>query len=115
VTTPALVLDTNIVSYLFKRTPEAAKYLPHLVGTTPLIAFQTVAELDYGVLKANWGANRIVQLEVYLAQFTLIPYSRSLSHSWAVAKNLARQSGRPIGRRLDRSGGARVRCTGGDA
>ncbi len=92
----ALVLDTNIISYLFKRTPEANKYLPHLIGKTPFVAFQTIAELDYGVLKTNWGANRIAQLEAYVAQFTLIPYSRSLAQSWATAKNLARQNGRPI-------------------
>lgn len=92
----ALVLDTNIVSYLFKRTKEAALYLPHIAGKAQLISFQTVAELDYGIHKANWGINRIEQLEAYLTRFTVVPHTRSLSQSWAEAKNLAQLNGRRI-------------------
>ena len=40
-----VLLDTNIVSYLFKGDSRAALYAPHLLGRELAIAMMTVAEL----------------------------------------------------------------------
>jgi hypothetical protein len=45
----AVVVDTGVVSQLFKNHPVALQYLPDLAGRTPMVSFMTVAELD------RWG------------------------------------------------------------
>jgi tRNA(fMet)-specific endonuclease VapC len=40
-----VLLDTNIVSYLFKRDTRAVLYAPHLLNKELAIAIMTVAEL----------------------------------------------------------------------
>jgi hypothetical protein len=45
-TPPPVVVDTDVVSYLFKGDSRAPRYRPHLVGHTPVLSFMTVAELD---------------------------------------------------------------------
>ena len=42
----AVVVDTDVVSYLFKSHPVAFQYLPDLKDRTPMISFMTLAELD---------------------------------------------------------------------
>jgi predicted nucleic acid-binding protein len=62
----AVLVDTDIVSYLFKSHPIAFQYLPDLGGRTPMISFMTVAELDRWVLEARWGEARRNRLREYL-------------------------------------------------
>jgi predicted nucleic acid-binding protein len=90
------VLDTNIVSYLFKRDSRAALYQPHLTGRLLLISFMTLAELDRWALERNWGAARRASLAAHLRNFTVYPYDRALCRQWAEVTHQARQNGRPI-------------------
>jgi tRNA(fMet)-specific endonuclease VapC len=92
----AIVVDTNVVSFLFKRSPQAAEYAALIAGKAQLISFQTIAEFDHGALKANWGQRRVESLELYLEQFTVIPYTRGLARAWAKAKVLSQSNGRAI-------------------
>ena len=48
----ALVVDTDVFSFLYKGDTRASAYAPHLVGTRPHLAFATVAELH------RWAAHR---------------------------------------------------------
>jgi hypothetical protein len=41
-----IVLDTNVVSYLFKGDTRASLYQPHVAHRLPIISFMTLAELD---------------------------------------------------------------------
>ncbi len=59
--TNAVVVDTDVVSYLFKSHPIAFQYLPDLKDRIPIISFMTLAELDRWVLDARWGETRRVQ------------------------------------------------------
>src|SRR5258708_29402176 len=61
-----VVIDTDVVSFLFKSHPLALRYLPDLIQRTPLISFMTVAELDRWVLQARWGEARRQRLRQYL-------------------------------------------------
>lgn len=54
----AVVVDTDVVSYLFKSHSIAYQYLPDLPGRVPIVSFMTVAELDRWVLEARWGDPR---------------------------------------------------------
>src|ERR1017187_10093445 len=73
-----VVVDTDVVSYLFKSHPTAFQYLPDLTDRTPMISFMTLAELDRWVLEAHWGETRRRRLREYLERFVVLPYDRDL-------------------------------------
>ena len=54
-----IVLDTDVVSFLFKADTRAQLYLPHLVNRQWLISFMTEAELEQWALLANWSEKRV--------------------------------------------------------
>ena len=93
---PLLVLDTNILSYLYRGHPLAEPYLARLEGHSPLIAFQTVAELRYGMEKADWGERRRTDQERFMGRFRTIYPTDSVCTHWARAVAGARRAGQPI-------------------
>jgi len=50
-----VAVDTDVVSFLFKRDTRAASYEPHLAGKNLIISFMTLAELSHWPLQRNWG------------------------------------------------------------
>ena len=69
-----VVVDTMVISWLFddRPNPLADRYR-ELIGPQPvLLAFQTVMELRYGVLRAGWGELRRRRLERRVAQLTAV-------------------------------------------
>lgn len=90
------VVDTNIVSYLYKRDTRAEDYQAHLDGKLTIISFMTIAELDRWTLKRDWGEKRKSDLEKFLHRFTVIEVNRALCLKWAEATNSAQRNGRPI-------------------
>ena len=91
-----VVVDTDVVSYLFKNHSNAALYLPELVQRTPVVSFMTVAELDRWALEGQWGAARRQRLHEYLSAFTVLPYNRQLCAAWAEVTVAAQACGRRI-------------------
>jgi tRNA(fMet)-specific endonuclease VapC len=91
-----VVIDTDVVSYLFKGDSRAESYRRHMDGRFLLISFMTVAELDRWAMARNWGAARRRQLTLHLQQYTVYPYDRALCREWARLTEAARRSGRPI-------------------
>lgn len=59
------VVDTDVVSYLYKGDSRADLYYPHLFGQILVTSFQTIAELRRWMLSANWGARRRQHLESF--------------------------------------------------
>lgn len=92
----AVVVDTDVVSYLFKSHPFAFQYLPDLKHRTPMISFMTLAELDRWVLNAQWGEARRKRLREYLEPFVVLPYDRDLCTKWAEVTVAAQACGRRI-------------------
>jgi tRNA(fMet)-specific endonuclease VapC len=93
---PSLVVDTDVVSYIFKRDTRAALYEPHLVGKVMLISFMTLAELDHWTLKNNWGDARRGRLSRYLERFAVFHSDEDLCLKWAQVRDQAIRDGRPI-------------------
>lgn len=89
------LLDTNIVSYLFKGHQLATAYRPHLAGHTLAICFMTEAELYEGAYRARWGVRRLARLEALLANFLYLPSSADLSRRWGQVRMERRAQ--PIG------------------
>lgn len=53
-----LVVDTDVVSFLFKNHPVSALYDPELAGHINLISFMTIAEVERWAIQSRWGAQR---------------------------------------------------------
>lgn len=77
-----VLLDTNIVSYIFKRDTRAALYAPLLEGNRLVVSFVTVAELFEWAATRRWGAQRRVRLEQQLATYLIIPVDVELCRIW---------------------------------
>jgi predicted nucleic acid-binding protein len=90
------VVDTDVVSFLFKQDTRGIPYAQHLAGVTPLVSFMTLAELDYWALSARWGSARRQQMERFLQQFTIVLSDRDLCQRWADVYYACRRAGRPI-------------------
>jgi len=50
-----VVLDTDVVSFLFKSDTRAERFLPHIQDRRQIISFMTEAELEQWVLQSRWA------------------------------------------------------------
>lgn len=91
-----VLLDTNIVSYLFKRDSRAAAYAPHLLQRELAISMMTVAELFQWAALRDWGKVRVQRLERYLERYTIVPVDMALCRHWAEVRAIRARAGLPI-------------------
>ena len=91
-----VVLDTDVVSFLFKSDTRAQIYLPELQDRQWFISFMTEAELEQWALLANWSEKRVEWLRLFLSHFVVVPSSHDLVLKWAEAMVGARRNGRRI-------------------
>jgi len=92
----AVVVDTDVVSFLFKRDARAESYRRHLDGKLSVISFMTVAELYRWSLDRRWGSTRCAAMEEHLHNFVVYPFHRGLCRKWAEASHSAKLKGRRI-------------------
>jgi predicted nucleic acid-binding protein len=90
------VVDTDVLSYLFRNDTRAEIYRPHLTGTFLAVSFMTIAELEQWALLRQWGPARQERLAEFLDQFSIILVDLPLCRTWAEVSNQARRNGRPI-------------------
>jgi tRNA(fMet)-specific endonuclease VapC len=90
------VVDTDVLSFLFKQDTRAQLYLPYLAQGELLLSFITVAELEQWAEERAWGEVRRQALAAYLAQFTVIHSSPELCRRWAWVRAECRRKRRPI-------------------
>lgn len=91
-----VLLDTNIVSYIFKRDTRAALYAPLLEGNRLVVSFVTVAELFEWAATRRWGAQRRVRLEQQLATYLIIPVDVELCRIWGNLRSQRQAKGLTI-------------------
>jgi tRNA(fMet)-specific endonuclease VapC len=89
-----VVVDTDVISFLFKNDSRAQGYLDLLRGHQLLISFMTEAELEQWVLLARWGPARVQRFRAFMDRFATVPSSRDLILKWAEVMIAARLSGR---------------------
>jgi tRNA(fMet)-specific endonuclease VapC len=92
----AVVVDTDVVSFLYKRDTRAQLYRPHLDGHLPIISFMTLAELELWTFVRGWGEGRRQDLRSYTRRYFVEQSSPDLCRRWAAASASARRAGRPI-------------------
>ncbi len=91
-----VVLDTDVLSFLYKGSDFAKVYKPYLQQTRIYISFQTVAEIYLWTQRANWGEKRIQHLLGHLNIYTMIHSSHKLAWRWAVLTENTRRKGKII-------------------
>ena len=93
---PPLVIDTDVLSFIFRGDTRAALYAPHLFVHVLTISFHTRAEMLRGAISANWGGRRRRELDRWLKKYAVVHSSDELCERWAEALAGARRAGRPI-------------------
>ena len=92
-----VVVDTNVLSYLFRRDTRARFYDAVLTRfDMRLISFQSSAELKVWTLKYGWGRRRIAEFSEFLEPFTVIYPSEETCQYWAIVRHGRTALGRPI-------------------
>jgi tRNA(fMet)-specific endonuclease VapC len=93
-----LVVDTGVFSAALSRRRRVAFEQPvgKLGGNQLFLAAQTVAELRYGALVAEWGEVRQDRLEAAIASATVVPVTDRLLHRVAQLRFECRSVGHPL-------------------
>ncbi len=94
-TPQAVLVDTNVMSYLFRKTPKAEPFRLLLEGRRKIISFQTRAELM--LWSAYWSKSNQAKLERFLVnQFGYLPHTEAVNVAWVAAMKSAKKNGYPI-------------------
>lgn len=89
-----ILVDTDVVSYLFKRHPLANAFAARLEGHHLCISFVTPAEIEFGMRAAHWGSDRTHAMRTHLAKFEVIHSSPDLCRMWATVTSESASKGR---------------------
>lgn len=92
----AVVVDTDVVSFIFKEDTRAELYRPHLTQVPKFISFMTFAELRRWRLQNNWGNRKNAKFEEFLSDFGVIHSDELLCEFWAEIRRDAYKFGNPI-------------------
>lgn len=79
----AVLLDTDVFSYLLKGGDRAAPYEKHVSGKTVAITFITVGELYAGADRKHWGHKKRAALERRLHAVVVVPYDIEICKAYA--------------------------------
>ena len=70
------LLDTNTCIYFMKNTyPDLTQKLLSHHPSDLMVSSVTVFELEYGAAKSNWGERTRQKLAMFLAPFTILPFT----------------------------------------
>ena len=95
--TGAVLVDTDVFSYLFRNDTRARRYEPELRGRRLCLSFMTVAELRRWTLQRRWGAHRVQSLEKVLREYVVLPADDAMCTEWARVTSARARAGLPIG------------------
>ena len=92
----AVVLDTSVVSRLFRTVPETAYYEDRIQGRELFISFQTLEEMWFGAYNANWGERRQDELANHLDAYEVIWPNSRVTDECARLRIAQRRKGREL-------------------
>jgi tRNA(fMet)-specific endonuclease VapC len=93
---PGVLLDTDVVSFLFRNDPAAKAYARHLRGKIWTISFMTLAEIEQGMLHRRWGKSKTRRMEEHLLLFAVYWPDPDLCRLWAWVRETRERKGKPI-------------------
>lgn len=92
----AVVVDTNVVSYIYDGDREARYYETTLSEYAPAISFQSLEELVHGAYHKGWGPRRLTRFKRYLKSYRVVYPSESLVMICAELRANQLRIGRPL-------------------
>lgn len=93
---PLIVADSNIVSYVARKSPIADDYLPYLERHRVAISFQTWEEALFGAYLRNWGERRLNELERQIEQYEVVDSNLDLVRISARLRQQRQAQGRRL-------------------
>lgn len=91
-----ILLDTNVVSYIFGGDDRAWYYIEQIRGRRALISFQTLEELWYGAFAKGWGKRRTNELARHLEQYEIVWTGPELAQACARLRSERKAAGREM-------------------
>ena len=91
-----VVADSNLVSFIARKSPIMDYYLPYLEGRRIVISFQTWEEALFGAYRANWGERRVNDLKLQLEQYETLWLNPGMVDLCARLRADRRSAGREI-------------------
>src|SRR5262249_6477494 len=93
----ALIVDTDVASFLFKEDTRGDLNKPHLADAVASISFMTLAELEQWAVLRNWGARKHAELLRFIKDpFVVIDSNKALCRKWAEVRGHVKRAGRQI-------------------
>ena len=90
------LVDTSVLSLIFKRDTRAVDYLPHLDEQVGVLAFITLAELYRWPEERDWGPRRRGELARLVEPYEIAYPDNSLCRRWALMMVLTKAGGRVL-------------------
>ena len=94
--TTIVVVDTDVISFIFKNHSLAPAYQTLLVGKRLAVSVISLAEIEYGMEVKNWGSTRRDLMRRFLARFASLLPDPETAVLWARIKSNCEKKGRPI-------------------
>jgi len=91
-TTPVIV-DTDVISFIFKDHQLAPVYQAILAGRSLTVSLITLAEIEYGMEAKNWGARRRELMGRFLSRFKPLLPDIDTANQWAPIKSGCEKKG----------------------
>jgi predicted nucleic acid-binding protein len=92
----AVLLDTNIISFIFKKDSRAKSYESHLRDKILTTSFMNVAELYQWAEMRNWGEKRKMEMQKELRKYLVFPYNIETCRLWGKIRAQCSKMGQPI-------------------
>lgn len=91
------LIDTDVVSFLFKRDSRTLGYLEIMDSFAVwAISFQTRAELEFWAINKQWSMKRRDELRYFLSPFEVIRSDDTCIAHWAQLRSDRMRAGRPM-------------------
>jgi tRNA(fMet)-specific endonuclease VapC len=97
---PALLLDTDVFSFLLKGGRRAQPFRPLVAGRYALVSFVTAGELKAGAYAAKWGPARHQDLDSRLRSTVVVPFDMALIDEYGRVFADAKDRGHPLADRV---------------
>ena len=91
-----LIADTNVVSYLYEKSPLGTAYGDLIDDRRVGVTGHTLAELRAGTVIARWGERRLNEYAQFLERFAHVPCTRGMAELCGVLRGHRRCIGEPI-------------------
>ena len=82
-----VVVDTDVISFIFKDHPLAPAYQAILAGRSLTVSLITLAEIEYGMEAKNWGTRRRELMGRFLSRFKPLLPDIDTANQWARIKS----------------------------